>query len=168
MSRSNWLIAVVAIAAGSTLAGCGGVSGSVGGGGSASSSVVLGSLVQPTSYAANGAGWANESLLQQAVYDTLLHAETKAGLPFESFFHDTFGKPAGGGSGRRGAAAGGPGARRGGTPGARLLGGRRATARPVRRDAYAVGNSVPTSSRNSLSLNGFETTGSLASLRNCR
>ena len=75
MSRSNRLIAV-AVVAGLGLAGCGGGGTSAGGsGGAASGSVVLGSLVQPTSYAANGAGWANESLLQQAVYDTLLHAD---------------------------------------------------------------------------------------------
>ena len=47
-------------------------------------------------------------------------------------------------------------------------GDRRAAARPVKRAAYAGGNSVPSSWRNSLSLNGLATTGSLESLRNCR
>ena len=75
MVRSSRLIAV-AVVAGLGLAGCGGGGSSTdSSGGGASGSVVLGSLVQPTSYAANGAGWANESLLQQAVYDTLLHAD---------------------------------------------------------------------------------------------
>jgi peptide/nickel transport system substrate-binding protein len=75
MVRSSRLI-TVAVAVGLGLAGCGGGSSSTdSSGGGASGSVVLGSLVQPTSYAANGAGWANESLLQQAVYDTLLHAD---------------------------------------------------------------------------------------------
>ncbi len=90
MLRSKRLIALAAVA-GLGLAGCSGgggsgtnSSGSTGaaGGGSSSAgaaaptgSIVLGSLVQPTSYAANGAGWANEALLQQAVYDTLMHAD---------------------------------------------------------------------------------------------
>jgi peptide/nickel transport system substrate-binding protein len=75
MFRSSRLVAV-AVIAGLGLAGCGGGSSSdSSSGGAATGSVVLGSLVQPTSYAANGAGWANEALLQQAVYDTLLHAD---------------------------------------------------------------------------------------------
>ena len=91
MFGSKRLIAVAAVA-GLGLAGCassagsgtssstaggaatGGSASSAAGGGPATGSVVLGSLTQPTSYAANGAGWANEALLQQAVYDTLLHA----------------------------------------------------------------------------------------------
>ena len=76
MFRSRKLIVVVAVV-GLGLVGCGGSSSSGGASaaGGPSGSVVLGSLVQPTSYAANGAGWANEALLQQAVYDTLLHAD---------------------------------------------------------------------------------------------
>jgi peptide/nickel transport system substrate-binding protein len=77
MFRSRRLWAVAAVV-GLGLAGCSGSGSSTtasGGSGGASGSVVLGSLVQPTSYAANGAGWANEALLQQAVYDTLLHAD---------------------------------------------------------------------------------------------
>ena len=76
MVRSSRLM-TVAVVAGLGLAGCGGGGSSTGGtgGSGASGSVVLGSLVPPTSYAASGAGWANESLLQQAVYDTLLHAD---------------------------------------------------------------------------------------------
>jgi len=74
MIRSSRLF-TVALVAGLGLAGCGGGSSSATSSGGAAGSVVLGSLVQPTSYAANGAGWANEALLQQAVYDSLLHAD---------------------------------------------------------------------------------------------
>jgi peptide/nickel transport system substrate-binding protein len=80
MVRSKTVVALAAVTS-LGLVGCGGgsssgsASGSAGGSSGPSGSIVLGSLVQPTSYAANGAGWANEALLQQAVYDTLVHAD---------------------------------------------------------------------------------------------
>jgi peptide/nickel transport system substrate-binding protein len=64
-------LSAVAAAAAMALAltACGGSSGSSG---STSDTLTLGAVFPPTSFAANGASWANESPYIQAVYDTLL------------------------------------------------------------------------------------------------
>jgi len=56
-----------------TLAGCSGGAASTSGG-SASTTLTLGTIVPVTTFDAANAAWANESPYQQAVYDTLLHA----------------------------------------------------------------------------------------------
>lgn len=70
-------LAVVAAVVGLALTGCSGSTGGSSSGGTLS----LGALLPPKSFAANDANWANESIYEQAAYDTLLHADAKTGKP---------------------------------------------------------------------------------------
>lgn len=74
-----------------TLTACGGSSGDDGGSGD--STLTLGVLVQPTSFAAANAAWANESPYIQAVYDSLLRegpdAEIEPWLATDWSYDDT-------------------------------------------------------------------------------
>ncbi|WP_210508331.1 ABC transporter substrate-binding protein [Naasia sp. SYSU D00057] len=86
----KWKRAAVAAAAAAALAltGCAGGSGDGGSGDSAGGGTLTwGVIAQPTTLAAEGANWANESPYIQAVYDTLLRAtpegEVEPGLATE-------------------------------------------------------------------------------------
>jgi peptide/nickel transport system substrate-binding protein len=82
-------VAAVALALG--LTACGGDSG--GGGGGSTGTLTLGSVFQPTTFAAAGAAWANESPYIQAVYDSLLRetpdAQVEPWLATEWSYDDT-------------------------------------------------------------------------------
>jgi peptide/nickel transport system substrate-binding protein len=67
--------AALALAAFALSACSGGSTGS--GGGGASSTLVLGAIVAPTTFDASGSEWGNRSVYYQAVYDTLLLATPK-------------------------------------------------------------------------------------------
>jgi len=71
--------AVIAVAATVALAGCSsgnsGNSGGSGGSGSSGGTLTLGISIPSTTFAAQNAAWGNESILNQAVYDSLLKAD---------------------------------------------------------------------------------------------
>ena len=73
-------LAVVAAVVSLGLTGCTAHSGSNNSSG-ASGSLTLGAVIQPKSFAANDANWANESIYEQAAYDTLLHSDAKTAAP---------------------------------------------------------------------------------------
>lgn len=75
MRTARLTTAVIALALG--LTACGGGDSS-GGDTGTSDSLALGVIVPPTSFAAAGAGWANESPYTQAVYDSLLRESPDA------------------------------------------------------------------------------------------
>ena len=82
MFRWKRLAAVAAVVS-LGLTGCSGSGGNTSQSSSTSgtATLTLGVLGAPLSFAASKAKWANESPLQQAAYDTLLHADAKDGTP---------------------------------------------------------------------------------------
>jgi len=77
VSKKRLSVVAAAAAMALTLTACGGSSSSGSSGGS-SDTLKLGVIVPPTTFAANGAAWANESPYIQAVYDSLLRESPDA------------------------------------------------------------------------------------------